>query len=263
MQDLKVCLIQCSIYWENIGKNLDEFGKRLDSVTNKPDIIIFPEMFTTGFSMNTEVAELMNGQAVSWMKNKSAVSRCIIAGSLFICEDGKYFNRFVWMYPDGRIETYDKRHLFKMGNEHEIMSCGARKKIVEYQGWKINLQICYDLRFPVWSKNRFKNESYDFDVLVYIANWPEIRNHAYKTLTIARAIENQSYVIWVNRVGKDKNGINHSGDSMVIDPAGKILAAAPPGQDEILHCVLNREYLDDLRKKFTVGLDWDDFRMVN
>jgi len=259
MQDLKVSLIQCPLVWEDAGANLMNFSRMLEFIENKPDIIILPEMFSTGFTRNTGAAESMDGNAVTWMNTESIKHQCVITGSVFISEQGKYFNRLIWMKPDGTYDYYDKRHLFRMGNEHELVTGGSIRKTVDCYGWKINLQVCYDLRFPVWSKNSFTDGQYDFDVLLYVANWPEVRSHAYKSLLVARAIENQAFVIWVNRTGSDNKGINHSGDSMVIDPHGNIIARAHPGKEEILETVINRKLIDDFRENFKVGLDWDHF----
>jgi predicted amidohydrolase len=259
MQDLKIVIIQSDLIWENAYQNLKNFDQKLDIVSTNPDLIILPEMFSTGFTMNKEFAETMNGKTINWLKSQAIKNNCVIAGSVLMVENEKYFNRFIWMNPDGTYEQYDKRHLFRMGKEHQTITGGTNKKIVEHRNWKINLQVCYDLRFPVWSKNNYMNGKYDFDALLYIANWPEVRNQAYKSLLVARAIENQSYVIWANRVGCDNNKINHTGDSMVIDPFGKIIARASAGKVEILHAVLVRKSLDDFRENFKVGLDWDNY----
>ncbi|MCD4730718.1 MAG: amidohydrolase [Bacteroidales bacterium] len=260
MQNLKTVIVQADIAWEDIDENLFNFDNKLKQIDGAPDLIVLPEMFNTGFTMNVEkCAENENGKTVSWLKKKAEDKNCIITGSLLVNEAGKFYNRMFWVNPDGSYETYDKRHLFRMGLEHHTMSQGSNKKIVQIYNWKINLQVCYDLRFPVWSKNNYSNDQYDYDILLYIANWPEVRNFAYKSLLIARAIENQSFVIWVNRVGYDGNQVYHSGDSMVIDPAGKILAMANPGANEVLSVELNHLQLNEFRKKFKVGLDWDKF----
>jgi len=262
MQNLKTAIVQTDIVWEDIDANLFNFDNELKQIDGAPDLIVLPEMFNTGFTMNVEkCAENENGKTVSWLKKKAADKDCIIAGSLLVNEAGKFYNRMFWVSPDGSYESYDKRHLFRMGLEHHTMSQGLSKKIVQLHKWKINLQICYDLRFPVWSKNNFNNDQYDYDCLLYIANWPEVRNHAYKSLLLARAIENQSFVIWVNRVGYDGNQIYHSGDSMVIDPFGKILAEASPGAKEMLSVELNSLQLNEFRNNFKVGLDWDKFHI--
>ncbi len=259
---MTITLVQSDIFWENKDANLENFSAKLDRIGNNPDLIILPEMFATGFTMNAKkFAEKENGKTVSWLKNEAEKRNCVVTGSVLIEDDGRYFNRMFWMKPDGSYETYDKRHLFRMGKEHLIMSQGINRKIVELNGWKINLQICYDLRFPVWSKNRYRNGEYEYDMLIYVANWPEVRKEAYLSLIPARAIENQSYVIWVNRTGNDGNNIFHSGDSMVSDPYGKIVAQADPGKDQLMNVTLSKQIQEDFRKKFTVGMDWDNFRI--
>ena len=262
MQNLKIVIIQSDLAWEDIDQNLFNFDNKLKQIDDAPDLIVLPEMFNTGFTMNVEkCAEYENGKTVSWLKKKASEKNCVIAGSLLVNETGKFYNRMFWVSPDGSYETYDKRHLFRMGLEHHTMSQGSNKKIVQLHNWKINLQICYDLRFPVWSKNNFHKDHYDYDVLLYIANWPEVRSFAYKSLLIARAIENQSFVIWVNRVGNDGNGVYHSGDSMLIDPYGKILAVANSGAEQVVSLEINRLFLNELRDKFKVGMDWDKFQI--
>lgn len=262
MQDLKISLVQSDIVWEDIPQNLQNFSNLIDGVKDHQDLIILPEMFSTGFTMNVEkCAQGMNSHSMNWMKEMANQKNAVIGGSILIKENDKYFNRMIWMRPDGTFEFYDKRHLFRMGKEHETMSQGLVQKVVELNGWKLNLQICYDLRFPVWSKNRFQNKQHEYDVLVYVANWPEIRSFAYKSLLIARAIENQAYVIWVNRNGKDGNGVAHSGDSMIIDPIGKLIRAAEPQNTEIISTEISMEAIQDIRAKFQVGFDWDEYKV--
>ncbi len=262
MQNLKLVVIQADIIWEDVDQNLDNFENKLSQIVERPDLIVLPEMFNTGFTMNVEkCAEKENGKTVNWVQQRAQEKNCVITGSLLVNEAGKFYNRMFWVNPDGSYETYDKRHLFRMGFEHHTMSQGLNKKIVKLFDWRINLQICYDLRFPVWSKNNFINDQYDYDVLLYVANWPEVRSFAYKSLLVARAIENQTYVIWVNRVGSDGNKVYHSGDSMVIDPLGNIVSQTKPGVEEFLSIELNLKNLYSLREKFKVGLDWDRFRI--
>jgi len=263
MIDQKIALIQSDIIWENTEKNLENFEKKLADSTGQTDLIILPEMFGTGFTMNVnKCAEKEDGKIVSWLKEQAKIRNCVIAGSVLIEDKGRYFNRMFWMRPDGAYETYDKRHLFRMGNEHKTMSQGIEQKIVELNGWRINLQICYDLRFPVWSKNNFKDGNYEYDVLLYIANWPEVRRHVYKSLLVARAIENQAYVIWVNRVGNDGNKIYHTGNSMIVDPYGKIISQAEAGKEQTITGMLSIQELTDFRNKFMVGMDWDEFSII-
>ena len=263
MANLEITLLQSDIVWENAEQNLKNYEKKLADITGQNDLIILPEMFGTGFTMNVnKCAEKEDGKIVNWLKEQAKIKNCVIAGSVLIEDKGRYFNRMFWMRPDGTYETYDKRHLFRMGNDHKTMAQGTERKIVELNDWKINLQICYDLRFPVWSKNRFKDGNYEYDAILYIANWPEVRSHAYKSLLIARAIENQAYVIWVNRIGNDGNKIYHSGDSMIVDPYGKIIFQADTGKEQSLTGVLSKQKLEEFRKKFTVGMDWDEYRII-
>ncbi len=262
MQNLKIVIVQADIAWEDIDQNLKNFDVKLNQIVDTPELIILPEMFNTGFTMNVaKCAEDVNGKTINWLKKKAEEKKCQITGSLLFKDGVKIYNRMFWMSPDGSYETYDKRHLFRMASEHHTISQGLIRKIVLINNWKINLQVCYDLRFPVWSKNNYKNDQYDYDVLLYIANWPELRSYAYKSLLIARAIENQSFVVWVNRVGYDGNGIYHSGDSMVIDPTGNAVAATKTSTEEILYVELNRVTINNLRERFKVGLDWDKFHI--
>ncbi|MBA3706782.1 MAG: amidohydrolase, partial [Bacteroidetes bacterium] len=217
--DLKITIIQSNLHWENKEKNLEMFSKKIAAITDATDLIVLPEMFTTGFSMNPKkFAEIMSGPTIEWLKQKAREKKCVITGSFIAEENGNYFNRLVWMNSDGTYNTYDKRHLFRMADEHNHYNFGKSKLVVELKGWKICPLVCYDLRFPVWSRN-VKSE---YDVLIYVANWPERRNHHWRTLLLARAIENQCYSIGVNRIGADGNSIAHSGDSTVIDPRGMI-----------------------------------------
>ena len=257
---MTITLVQSDIFWENKDANLENFSAKSDRIGNNTDLIILPEMFATGFTMNAKkFAEKENGNIVSWLKDEAKKRNCVVTGSVLIEDKGQYYNRMFWMKPDGSYETYDKRHLFRMGKEHLTMSQGNERKIVELNGWKINLQICYDLRFPVWSKNKFQDGEYEYDVLLYVANWPEVRSSAYKSLIPARAIENQCYVLWVNRTGYDGNGVLHSGDSMIADPYGQISAQAEPEREQFVTKVISKQKLKDFRRKFTVGMDWDSF----
>lgn len=253
MQDLTVTLIQTELVWENIAANLAALDREIDAVSEKTDIIVLPETFTTGFTVNVgKMAESMSGSAVSWIIKKSRRKNVHILGSVIIEEDGKYFNRLLWAKPDGELATYDKKHLFRMAGEHKVFSPGNRHLTVEVKGWKLRTFICYDLRFPIWDRN-IGNE---YDVAVYIANWPGRRAHHWKLLLAARALENQSYVIGVNRVGKDGNGLAYSGDSSIIDPQGNILfqqADVPCTHTAKLSYDRIREY----RETFAVWRDAD------
>ncbi len=219
-------------------------------------MVILPEMFSTGFSMKPEIlAEKMDGETISWMKKITAEKKIILTGSLIIEEDNKYYNRLIWMLPNGEYGVYDKRHLFAYGDEHTHYTAGDKRLIASVKGWKINLQVCYDLRFPVWSRQGAEKE---YDVLIYVANWPEKRSLAWKTLLQARAIENQCYVIGVSRVGEDGNHILYSGDSRIVDPLGEILYQKK-NEEDIFTYTLKKEILDDAREEFPFWKDADSF----
>jgi omega-amidase len=220
MENLKITLFQGYLFWENIDKNLQNISLRLNNIREKTDLIILPEMFNTGFTMNAEkLAEPMNGKTMIWMHKMATQFECVVTGSLIIKADGKFYNRLIWMRPDGKYHYYDKRHLFTLAKEHLTYTAGTEKLIVELKGWKICPVICYDLRFPVWLRN--VNETYD--LLIVVANWPERRALHWRTLIPARAVENEAYVIGVNRVGHDGNEVYHSGDSTCISPNGTVI----------------------------------------
>ncbi|MEI6575468.1 MAG: amidohydrolase [Bacteroidota bacterium] len=260
MQDLRITLFQSELLWEDVAGNLARFDEKLRDYKGMQDLILLPEMFNTGFSVEPEqIAESPGGPSVQWLSQKAKELDCVICGSLVIREGVNFYNRLVWMRPDGNMDTYDKRHLFRMADEHLLFRAGSHKRIVELNGWRICPLVCYDLRFPVWSKNTYKAGQYEYDVLIYIANWPEARNLAWKSLLMARAMENLSYVAGVNRVGRDGKGIAYSGDSVIIDPKGKRLLGVPANMDSEATISLNWEELRDIREKFNVGLDWDEF----
>lgn len=236
--------------------------QKINSISGKTEIIVLPEMFSTGFSMNpAPFAEGMDGETVQWMKKVAAEKKVILTGSIIAEENGQYFNRLIWMLPNGQYGTYDKRHRFAFAGEDDKYTAGTKRLIASVKGWKINLLICYDLRFPVWARQA-GGDIPEYDVLIYVANWPERRVHAWKTLLQARAIENQSYVVGVNRVGDDGNGIHHSGESMVIDPLGETLYHKKDEED-IFTIALEREKLDTVREKFPFWKDADAFKIVS
>jgi len=254
---LNITLIQPNIVWENKEANLAAYEQMIAAAPNK-EIVILPEMFSTGFSMAPEkLAEPMSGTSVQWMKDMAHRYRCIITGSLIIEEEGKYYNRLLWVQPDGKLGQYDKRHLFAYAGEDKHYSPGDTRLIAQVKGWKICLMVCYDLRFPVWARN------YDaaYDVLIYVANWPERRSLAWKTLLQARAIENMSYVAGVNRVGDDGNGIHYNGDSSVFGPLGEKLWQH--GAETAVHTItLDKQKLDEARGHFPFLNDADKFMIV-
>jgi predicted amidohydrolase len=242
LSTLSFTIIQTQLHWEDKGANLDMLSQKIKSITEYTEIIILPEMFNTGFSMQPEkFAETMEGPTVDWMKKLAEEKKVIITGSLMIVEGGKYYNRLIWMLPNGQLGYYNKRHLFAFAEEDQHYTPGNKRLIASVKGWKINLQICYDLRFPVWARQQLsKDLEKEYDVLLYVANWPEKRSHAWKTLLTARAIENQCFTIGVNRVGLDGNNIAHSGDSMVVGPLGEILYHCSEEED-VFHIRLQKE----------------------
>lgn len=221
MENLKVTVFQGYLFWENIDKNLQNISLRLSNIREKTDLIILPEMFNTGFTMNAaELAEPVGGKTMQWMLKTAQQYECVVTGSIIIKENDKYYNRLLWIRPDGAYQYYDKRHLFAMGKEDETYTAGTKRLIVELKGWKICPMICYDLRFPVWMRNRKDNP---YDLMIIVANWPEKRALHWRSLIPARAIENQAYVIAVNRVGHDGHEVYHSGDSTCITPNGDVV----------------------------------------
>lgn len=255
---LHITLIQPDIVWEDKQANLRQYEQFISGIEGTRQVVVLPEMFSTGFSMSPErLAETMDGETVSWMARMSAYYRCILTGSLIIEEDGNYYNRMLWVQPDGKIGYYDKRHLFGYAGEDKHYTAGDTRMIVQVNGWKINLQVCYDLRFPVWARNK----SEEYDVLLYVANWPEIRGHAWKTLLQARAIENQCYVVGVNRVGKDGKEINYSGDSSVFDPLGETMWQCS-GEVAVHTITLDKEALIQVRAKLPFLKDGDKFMLL-
>ncbi len=260
MQPLTITLIQTDLHWENKAANLLMLEKKIKSIDTKTELVILPEMFSTGFSMKPELlAETMEDETVNWMKRMAAEMKIVLTGSIIIKEEENYYNRLVWVLPNGQIGYYDKRHLFGFANEHEHYQAGNKRFVAQVNGWKINLQICYDLRFPVWARQAKADE---YDVIIYIANWPERRSHAWKTLLCARAIENQSYVVGVNRVGNDGNDIYHSGNSMVLDPMGQVLYHKSDEED-VYTFSLEKSILHDIRNKFPFLKDADQFNISN
>jgi len=255
MQDLTVTIIQTDLIWENGPANIAKFDSLIKKVPDNSDLVILPEMFTTGFSMNADkLAETADGGTVRWMKEKSKKGNMDLVGSLIIKENSKYYNRLFLVKPDGMIFTYDKRHLFRMATEHNVYSQGNDNITIELKGWRIRPLICYDLRFPAWVRNRDN----DYDLLIFIANWPERRARHWKTLLQARAIENQVYTIGVNRVGRDGKNIIYSGDSMIIDPIGNVLFHEE--NNEIVQTeILSFSTLTNYREKFPVWKDADNF----
>lgn len=249
-------MVQADLVWEDRTENLSQFCRLLEPLCGQTDLILLPEMFTTGFSMAaTRLAEPAEGPTCAWMMAQAVKTGAVLAGSYIVEEDGSYYNRLLWVSPEGQIARYDKRHLFSLAGEHLHYRAGQRRLITVLKGWRICPLICYDLRFPVWSRN-----TVDFDVLVYIANFPARRAHAWKSLLVARAIENQCYTIGVNRTGTDGNGHAYSGDSCVLDFEGQYLSIAPPGQ-YVSTFTLEAPPMLEFRKRFPFLADRDDFSL--
>jgi len=257
MSNLKITLIQTTLYWEDIDKNIKMFSQKLDKVKEKTDLIILPEMFSTGFTMNArKLAEGMNGKAVVFMKHFSEKLNSYICGSVIIKSGKKFYNRLIVCSPEGKTQYYDKRHLFSIGKENSVYTEGKKHLIINIKGWRVAFFICYDLRFPVWCRN--KN---NYDAAVFSANWPMERNYYWKNLLLARAIENQCYVAGVNGIGKDGKGYALSGDSAIINPLGKYILEAKV-KNGIFSAQLDRKILDNFRKKFPVYKDADKFKII-
>lgn len=261
MQDLKILALQADLVWENPQKNRLEFEKRIESGFDSHHLIILPETFTTGFPVDPrKYWEEIDGDTISWMHKIASDYNAVITGSLLIKTGDSFANTLVWMLPDGNFEFYEKRHVFSMGGEHETISAGTKKLNVKLLGWKIRPMICYDLRFPVWSKNHYdENDGFEYDLAIYISNWPEVRSYPWKTLLLARAIENQAYIVGLNRVGTDGTGNIYSGDSMIVDPKGAILEMGAEGKEQALSATISYNKLKEFRNSFNVGLDWDKF----
>jgi omega-amidase len=270
MSSLIISGIQTNLHWEDKAANLQMLEEKINSLKEKTEIIVLPEMFSTGFSMQPEkLAETMDGETVQWMKRVAAHKKIILTGSVIISVAASnglthYYNRLIWMLPNGQYGYYDKRHRFAYGGEDEQFSAGTKRLIASVKNWKINLLVCYDLRFPVWSRQAppETGKELEYDLLVYVANWPEKRAHAWKTLLQARAIENQCYVAGVNRIGDDGNNIHYSGDSMVIDPLGEVLYQAKDIEDSFT-ITLDKDHLNSIREKFPFWRDADRFKILN
>ena len=263
MSSLQFTLIQSDLFWEDKEANLAMFSEKINAIEQPTEIIILPEMFTTGFSMQPEkFAETMDGPTVDWMRRWSMEKKAIITGSIMIEESGNFYNRLIWMLPNGQFGYYDKRHLFGFAGEDQKYTSGNKRLIASVKGWRINLQICYDLRFPVWARQQIDKElGKEYDVLLFVANWPEKRNHAWKTLLSARSIENQCFTIGLNRVGVDGNNIVHSGDSMVVGPLGEILYHCAYEED-VFHITLQKEEINNTRNQYPFWKDADDFKIL-
>jgi omega-amidase len=261
MQPLTITTIQTNLIWEDKAANLQHLQQKIENISSKTEIVVLPEMFSTGFSMQPQLlAEKMDGTTMQWMQEQSNKHHIVLTGSIIIEEAGKFYNRLIWMLPNSQYGYYDKRHLFAYADEHSHYTGGNKRLITSVKGWRINVQVCYDLRFPVWARQQQQDDdaAAEYDLLLYVANWPEKRSHAWKTLLCARAIENQCYVVGVNRVGTDGNNVYHSGNSLVIDPLGQVLYHMADEED-VNTITLLKEKLEEVRKRFPFLQDGDKF----
>ena len=257
-KQLSVALLQSTLVWEDPIENRLDFTKKINDIKKPVDLIILPEMFTTGFTMNPAIiAETMDGNSVEWMKQMAKETKAAIIGSLVITEGKDHYNRLFFVEPSGLIHTYDKRHTFTLAGEHLVYTAGTEHALVEYKGWRINPLICYDLRFPVWARNW-----QDYDLLLYVANWPKPRIAAWDALLKARAIENMSYCIGVNRVGLDANGLEYPGHSVVYDLFGNAIAEGEENQESTIIASLTKEHLKKYREKLQFLNDRDTFSLT-
>ena len=253
---IHVALLQFDIQWENPVANCNKIESLFEAYESSVDLLVLPEMFATGFTMNVQaMSETMDGPVVQWLKEKALQWRCDILGSLIIRDDGQFYNRLIWVNQQGVYATYDKRHLFALAGEDQVFTPGQHILETEYRGWQVRPLICYDLRFPVWSRTNGNT-----DVLIYIANFPEKRRYAWRQLLIARAIENQCFVIGLNRIGWDGNQHSYSGDSMIIDPLGQIELDLK--DQEVLHSYLLEDHrLEQVRHEIPFFRDADHFTL--
>jgi len=251
---LNISLIQTDIIWENPQANREYLSEKIKQVKLETDLVILPEMFTTGFTMNVDLAETMEGETVNWMQNIATEKQIAITGSIIIKEQNNYHNRLLFIFPNGKIEYYDKRHSFSYGNEHETFTAGSSKLILTYKGWKICPLICYDLRFPVWARN-----TENYDLLIYVASWPEKRIYAWDTLLKARAIENLSYTIGVNRIGEDGKNYNYVGHSIALDFLGKSISKEHCSIEKVIEISLDKSLQNEKRHHFGFLNDKDQF----
>ena len=259
---MRVAAIQTDLHWENGPANFQDLQQHIARLENV-DLIILPEMFNSGFTMNpVSVAEQENGPSVHWMKKMAKEKNADIIGSIAIKRKDRYFNSLFWVQPNGHYYFYDKRHLFRMADEHKHYTNGNDLLIVTKEKLRFCPLICYDLRFPIWSRNINPDLSFRYDVLIYVANWPEPRVNAWISLLQARAIENQSYVIGLNRIGKDGNNVNYCGESRVFNPKGERLDSFEKNKESVQIVELDKLFVDEFRKKFPTNLDADSFQIT-
>ncbi|MEG3759631.1 amidohydrolase [Pseudoalteromonas carrageenovora] len=257
MSTLTLTLVQSELHWLDKDANLAMFDKKLAEITANPDLILLPETFATGFAINLDCAEPENGKVLTWLKTQAHKHNAVIAGSVLVAQGDKKANRFYWVTPKGEVNYYDKRHLFRLGSEGDYVVAGQARKTFEINGFKLLPQVCYDLRFPVFQRN-----NNDYDVMINVANWPAVRRHIWDTLLMARAMENLCYVVAVNRVGDDGNGVAHNGGTAVYDFKGDTLAKAKDNTQELLTVTLEKAPLEDFKTAFPAYLDADPFTLT-
>ena len=260
-QDLRVSLIQTSLHWHQPDQNRKMLEQKIQILAGTSDLVVLPEMFTSGFTLKPELSMTDNGDhsTISWMRNLAGETRCALTGSIaFALENGKFTNRMLFVTPEGSIQFYDKQHLFRMAGEQNRYIAGSDRVIVQLNGWNILLTVCYDLRFPVFCRNRN-----DYDLMLCVANWPSARRRPWRQLLQARAVENLAYVAGVNRVGKDGNGLDYSGDSMLVDFKGELLIDAPESEAFVKTRTLSAEELNSFRTRFPAWQDADSFELLN
>lgn len=262
MNNLNITYIQADLRWKDPLDNREHFDQLLKEVPSETDLVLLPETFNTAFPVDPKAfAETTDGPTMQWMKQKSQELNAVICGTFLLEVDGHYHNSLVWMRPDGSYELYHKRHTFSMGGENLPVEPGSEPLIVELNGWRIKPMVCYDIRFPVWSKNHYQEGRYEYDLGFYLANFPASRIFVWDTLLMARAIENQAYFIGVNRIGDDPDGVHYSGDSQIINPKGEVICMARSDVEAVVSYSLDYEKLQSFREKFPVGKDWDSFTL--
>lgn len=260
MNDLFIAFIQADLRWEDPQGNREHFDQLMTKVPSNTDLVLLPETFDTGFPVDpVKFAETVDGPTMTWLRKKASELGAVICGTLLLNVDGHYHNSLVWMRPDGSYELYHKRHTFTIGGEKEPIEHGEKHLIVELKGWRIKPMVCYDIRFPVWARNHYHDGVFDYDLGIYLANFPSSRIFVWDTLLQARAIENQTYFIGVNRIGDDPEGVHYSGDSQVINPKGEVVCMARSDVEVVVPFTLDYEKLKSFREKFPVGKDWDPF----
>lgn len=260
MSDLNIAYIQTNLVWEDKQANLANFDRLLERVRPGTDLILFPETFNTAFPVDPRrFAETVDGLTMQWLAAKAREKGAVACATFLLEVEGKYRNSLVWMRPDGSYELYFKRHPFSIGGENRLVARGEMPLLVELKGWRVKPMVCYDVRFPVWARNRYENGQYAYDLGLYLANFPDSRMVVWNSLLVARAIENQACFVGVNRIGDDPNGLRYSGESQVVNARGEVVSKIEPYHEDVAHCALSYESLQRFRDKFPLGPDWDAF----